>query len=207
MMISILYLLPVYSRAQEQEQEQECEYEKTPVYRNNVRVGYLYTDTELEEYDCYSLDTLTVLGKRIIVQTAVDYSKSFDGTKRFYPNFFVSLITKNDKQAIIEFYTFHNVNVFRLYLRKEKSDTLRIYEELSWYPRASIDIEIAEDDYNSIRCSHICRKTVSKLPEEKIIFTDFFDFDADQCFDCPQRYSLSKCLEMRRRKKKFVWKY
>jgi hypothetical protein len=199
-MISVFCLFSICLQAQK----------KIPVYHNNKHISYLYTDTTVDYDDCYTLDTLTVWGKNIIVQTEVEYRGYADSTKIFYPRFFVELNTENNKQAIIKFNSVTNGDTYWLYLRKEKSSALCIYEERLWYPNASVSIKIAEDDFDDFRCSHICRKTVHKLIGEKIIFTDFFDFDTGmnivQCFDCPQQYSLSKCLQMYKHKKKFDWK-
>jgi len=178
------------------------------VYSNNNIVGYLYEKTELDCENCYILDTLTVFGKEVIVQTEVELQGYADGTNIFFRNLFVELEMKRN-EAIIKFNSTSTGDTYWLFIRKSKSGMLYINEELLWYPSSVVKVKISEDEYDYFRGSHICRKKVHKLLRHKIVFSDFFDFGegstSKKCFDCPQQYSLDECIKMHVRKKKFKW--
>ena len=179
---------------------QENNINKKIVYQNNNIVGYLYSETSLNCEDCYTLDTLIILGRKTIIQTETEFRGYNDGKQVFYPRFFIELVTEDDK-AILKFNSTTTSDTYWLSIKKEKSDNIYIYEEFMWYPNASVDIEISENDFTGSKCSHICRKSVYKLIDKKIAFTDYFMFNDDsinpgnECFNCPIKYSLDECLE------------
>jgi len=185
---------------------QEDNTNKFSVYWNDSIVGYLGLgmETTFKEDGCYTLDTLILFEKKIIVQTEVFYSE-YQDTIYFLPNFGVELEII-DNEAIIKFNSTVSGDTYWLLVKKEKSEVLYIYEEFLWYSNSSVHIEIAKDEFNDFKCYHICGKEVYKLVDEKIVFTDYFHFDQNkECFDCPTQYSFEECLKMKKNNDPFIW--
>jgi len=167
LMTFVIFVFPALLYAQEDNTN------RFPVYHNNDIVGYLYTDTDatLDEEECYTLDTLDVFGKQLIVQIPVTYRGYYDGTTMFFPYRFIELETSNNS-AFINFNNSISSGMERLTIKKEKSGAIYIYEELSYWPNSHATIKIGEDDFSSASCSHICIKAVHKLVGDRIVFSD-----------------------------------
>jgi hypothetical protein len=166
-------------------------------------------DIDKEEDDesyKYTINTLTIFGKEIDVQTEASWRGFLDDDYIYSSPLYGVELETNNNNAIIKFnhlYPFpdQEEGVYWLYLKKEKSGAIYIYEEFLWYPNAFVDIE------TDLRCHHICRKKVSKLVNKKIVFADYFNFENSdkECFDCPRQYSLKECLKMKKSGKAFIW--
>lgn len=69
--------------------------------------------------------------------------------------------------------------------------------------------EIAKDDYSYFQCTRICEKETAIMISDTMNLYDFFlgfeDKKDDNCFDCPLRYSIDECLEMKKNNIPFQW--
>jgi hypothetical protein len=130
-----------------------------PVYRDNEIAGYLYETVPNinQAEDCYLADTLTVLGKKIIVHTGVSYFTTDGGMDLFSPVTTVEVEEMNNDTAIIKFQEERvGANVFGISVKKDASGNIRIYNLFSF------DTNFPDE---------ICIAKVDRLLDEKIIFT------------------------------------
>jgi hypothetical protein len=134
-----------------------------PVYRDNRIVGYLYTEiptVNLDDY--YLLDTITVFGKKIIVQTKAGYFGTDGGIDLFAHHTYIDVEKMSNDTVIIKF-----DNQFGLSARKDEMGEIRIYNLFS---------------FNRNNRDKICVTEIDRLLDDKIIIThnehDTFEFPA-----------------------------
>ncbi|MDR2971839.1 MAG: hypothetical protein LBU83_07935 [Bacteroidales bacterium] len=128
----------------------------TPVYRDNEIVGYLYAEiptVNLEGY--YVLDTLNILGEKVIVQTGVSYFSTDIGIELFCPATNIEVEEMNSDTAVIRFLE-KSSEIFGVSVKKDKSGKISIYNIFTF------DINNRDE---------ICIEEIDRLIDEKIIFT------------------------------------
>ncbi|WP_316633159.1 hypothetical protein [uncultured Flavobacterium sp.] len=175
-----------------------------PVYNKSERIGFLYMDTTLKDCDgCYVLDKIKVFNKFIVVKSEARII-GIEGKSQFEKLYTVEHIQKG-KNFIITFNNTMNSTSNKLYIKKI-SGQLIIFKQFS-YSNSSVSIKKGKNDYSNYPSSFICSQNISKkMVKDTLDFKDLFKYKQNkECFHCPNKYSLEKCLIMKNNKQKFKW--
>lgn len=157
----------------------------------------------------YALDTLQVFDQQVIVKGdlwVVSGNPALDKDEAVMEkNFYVSAI-QHDRHAEIIFQSVISTDLYKIYIRRDTAGRLYVYKEFSYASAVSQPVEIAPDDYNQYRCTRICSHDVNKPIEGIITLDDYFGEErSTECFDCPVRYTIEECLDMKSKNQQFIW--
>lgn len=178
--------------------------EKFPVYNKLEQVGLLHMETILKNCDgCYVLDKIKFFNKQIIVKSEVRIIR-IDNKSQFDRLYTVENIQKG-KNLIITFNNTVNSTSNKLYIKKNNKQFV-VFKQFS-YSNSSISKKIQGNDYVNYPSSFICSQNMDKkIVNDTLDFNDLFKYkESKECFHCPNKYSLEKCLEMNKNKQKFQW--
>lgn len=177
---------------------------KLPVYNKTERIGFLYIDTILKDCDgCYVLDNIKVFNKVIAVKSEARII-GIGGKSQFEKLYTVEHMQKG-KNLIITFNNIINSTSNKLYIKKIDGQLI-IFKQFS-YSNSSISIKKGKNDYSNYPSNFICSQNISKkIIKDTLDFNDLFRYnESKECFHCPNKYSLEKCLIMKENKQKFKW--
>lgn len=177
---------------------------KLPVYNKTESVDYLYTDITLKDcYGCYVLDKIKAFNKVIVIKSETRII-GIEGKSQFEKLYTVEHMQKG-KNLIITFNNIMNSTSNKLYIKKIDGQLI-IFKQFS-YSNSSVSIKIGKNDYSSYPSSFICSQNINKkIVNDTLDFEDLFKYkESKECFHCPNKYSLDKCIIMKNSKQKFKW--
>lgn len=176
-----------------------------PVYSKKKEVGSLNTDTKLIDCnDCYVLDSVFVYNKLLIIKTEADLIGSSENENQFARLYSVEY--KNEGEVFkIMINNMMNSEANTLSIKKIK-DKLFIIKQFS-HVNSIASIKIEKNDYEGYPSTFICsQNTVKEIVNDTLDFKNLFVFnESKECFQCPNKYSIKECLDIKRKKGKFIW--
>ncbi|OXB20368.1 hypothetical protein B0A80_19140, partial [Flavobacterium tructae] len=109
------------------------------------------------------------------------------------------------KNLIITFNNTLNSTSDKLYIKNTNKQFV-VFKQFS-YSNSSISKKRQGNDYVNYPSSFICSQNTSKkIVNDTLDFNELFKYKENkECFHCPNKYSLEKCLEMNKNKQKFQW--
>lgn len=162
--------------------------QKTPVFENKRHIGYINEETDYDCNNCYFLDSIIILKKRIIIKEPVYVQGRIesDSVKGYFANQYSFVISNFKKNiSIIKFNSTSNGNSYWLYVTI-KNNYLFIIKQLSY----------SNAVYKEEPVTKVCTKKINKKILKSIDFYDFFEKSLDQnCHFCSITTSIEECVK------------
>lgn len=176
--------------------------DKTPVFENNKRIGFLNEETTKECDNCYYFDSENIFNKKIIFRLPLS-TKAQEEKNFFDLLYWIKISSYNKNTKTIEFSSTINGSFYRLYVSLI-NNKLVIIKKMT-YSNGTFTYK-TDSDNEMFPSTHIClQKTNEVIINDTLDFNNLFKYNKKECFDCPIKYSLEECLKMNNKKEKFKW--
>jgi hypothetical protein len=176
--------------------------DKTSVFENNKRIGFLNEETTKECDNCYYFDSENIFNKKIIFRLPL-LTKTQEEKNFFDLLYWIKISTYNKNTKIIEFSSTISGSFYRLYVSLV-NNKLVIIKKMT-YSNGTFTYK-TDDDNEMFPSTQICLQKPNKvIINDTLNFNNLFKYNKKECFDCPIKYSLEECLKMNNRKEKFKW--